>query len=285
METLLYSFQPDSPAAVLTRVRRRGSPSRRLLRVSAPLPIGAPDRAGAAPRHRSPESPASGSAPREERHTPSLRVQGASYARPGQWDREGGVGGVGEVSPPPGRSAEDRANLTPRTPGCGRPGLDPTTVTGLELSARPRRTRKARRGRSPLRNRSARPALQPGTSAPHVREPHGRPRTSMRYLRPLSAGLRFAPPPPSCSERLRVAVPPRARAPPTISGSRATNHSPPPRSQKKAPPPAPASQPARGRGPALSASGQVRPPQADPPEHMVSFKELLHFKTFLSDYM
>lgn len=74
---------------------------------------------------------------------------------------------MGEVSRP-GGGPPDRANLTPKDPGLWpAPGLDPTTVTGLELSARPRRTRRkgeARR-RSPLRpQRAACP--QPGTSAP-----------------------------------------------------------------------------------------------------------------------
>lgn len=152
------------------------------------------------------------------------------------------------------------------------PGLDPTTVTGLELSARPRRTRKGEaRRRSPLRPQRA--ACPPAGYKRAARSAGPRPPSDLHAVpaAPLRGVYASRHRPPSCSERLQCQpVPPRARAPPTTSGSRATNRfPPPPRAQRKGTAPSPHPRPRVAEAPPTPPPGQVRPPQADPPEHMV----------------
>jgi len=170
------------------------------------------------------------------------------------------------------------------------PGLGPETVTGLELSTRPRGTR--RRGAAPLSAPTAARGL-----------PSSRGQTRRAILGPTAAlgpqcgtcgpsprSLRFAPPPTILQQEAAVPAGP-AESPRAANHFRFKGHqSFPPAAaartnREKAPPPARLQARAWPRPRLLRLPGRCALRRLTHLSIWFSFKELLHFKTFLSNYM
>lgn len=173
----------------------------------------------------------------------------------------------------------DRANLTPKTPGCGRPGAGPRDCNpALSCQPAPVGPGEARRRATLRSDPGARPDLQPGQTRRTILGPTAALGPPRGTCGPSPRSLRFAPP-PTILQRLRhQQVLWRARAPANHFRFKGRQSSPPAaaRTNQKRHRPKPASKPARGRGPAYSACLAGAPSvcvcaggQADPPERLV----------------
>lgn len=142
----------------------------------------------------------------------------------------------------------DGANLTPRTPGCGRPRAGPRDRNpALSCQHAPVGPGEARRSAALRSDPSARPDLQPGQTGRAILEPTAALGPPRGTCGPSPRSLRFTPPPTILQQLRRQQVLPRARAPPTASGSRAANRLPPP----------PRAQTRKGTAPSLPPSPRV----------------------------